>query len=46
MSFLRLLGSELERFLARRLARGLVLTVLALGALVGVLVFINSHPDT
>jgi len=46
MSFLRLLGSELERFLARRLARGLVLTVLAIGALVGVLVFINSHPDT
>ena len=46
MSFLRLLGSELERFLARRLARGLVLTVLAIGALVGVLAFINSHPDT
>ncbi|MBC8365678.1 MAG: hypothetical protein H8E59_11820 [Actinobacteria bacterium] len=46
MSFLRLLGSEIERFLARRLARGLVLTVLAIGALVGVLVFINSHPDT
>jgi len=44
MSFVRLLGSELERFLARRMARGLVLAVLGIGVLVGVLVFINSNP--
>ncbi|MGE4567153.1 MAG: hypothetical protein AAEB43_05770 [Acidimicrobiales bacterium] len=45
MNFFRLLGSEFERFLARRMARALVLVVMGIALIAGVAVFFNHEAE-
>ncbi len=49
-TFLRLLGSELERFAARRMARVLLIIAVGIGVLVGTITFLvtdeHSAPDS
>ena len=45
MNFLLLLGSEFERFLARRMARALVLVVMGIALIAGVATFLNHEAE-